>query len=427
MVLASSLPLTSYDCVIIGGGPAGTTVAALVAEAGFSTLLLEREKMPRFHVGESLMPETYWPLKRLGVLEKMKSSIFVQKTGVQFVSPSGKDSQPFYFQKHDPRECAQTWHVERSDFDHLLFQNASEKGAVCQDEMRVLDVSIDNQASPVVTFRNSSGTAERVATKVLVDATGQNAFLANRLGLQVYSETLRKASIWGYFRGAQRNHENAQEFTTILHTKAKESWFWYIPLSNDVVSVGLVGDTRFLFKDRQAPQEIFDAQSDNCPGLQQRLESAKQLDTLHVAKEFSYTTTQKSGDGWVLVGDAYGFIDPIYSTGVYLALKSGELAADSIIEGLQTENYSASQLGKWTDDFDTNVLSFRKLVDAFYTSEFSFAHFLKDFPEHQGNLTDLLIGRAFYEGADRIFEDLDPALAMARSDQTNSNEQLSST
>ncbi|MEE2737083.1 MAG: tryptophan 7-halogenase, partial [Planctomycetota bacterium] len=101
MVLASSLPLNSYDCVIIGGGPAGTTVAALVAEAGFSTLLLEREKMPRFHVGESLMPETYWPLKRLGVLEKMKSSIFVQKTGVQFVSPSGKDSQPFYFQKHD--------------------------------------------------------------------------------------------------------------------------------------------------------------------------------------------------------------------------------------------------------------------------------------------------------------------------------------
>ena len=247
------------------------------------------------------------------------------------------------------------------------------------------------------------------------------------MGLQVYSETLRKASIWGYFRGAQRNQENAQEFTTILHTKAKESWFWYIPLSNDVVSVGLVGDTRFLFKDRQAPQEIFDAQSDNCPGLQQRLESAKQLDTLHVAKEFSYTTTQKSGDGWVLVGDAYGFIDPIYSTGVYLALKSGELAADSIIEGLQTENYSASQLGKWTDDFDTNVLSFRKLVDAFYTSEFSFAHFLKDFPEHQGNLTDLLIGRAFYEGADRIFEDLDPALAIARSDQTNSNEQLSST
>ena len=124
----------SYDCVVLGGGPAGSSAAALVAEAGHSTLLVEREKVPRFHVGESLMPECYWTLERLGVLDQMKNSDFVKKYSVQFVTGDGKESQPFFFEKHDPRECSQTWQVERADFDKLLFDNAAAKGADCRDE-----------------------------------------------------------------------------------------------------------------------------------------------------------------------------------------------------------------------------------------------------------------------------------------------------
>ena len=137
-----------YDCIVMGGGPAGSTAAALIAAAGFSTLLVEREAVPRFHVGESLMPECYWTLERLGLLERMRTSDFVKKGSVQFVSHTGKESQPFFFREHDPRECSQTWQVERADFDKLLFDNAAEKGAECRDRTRVLSVLFEGSRAP---------------------------------------------------------------------------------------------------------------------------------------------------------------------------------------------------------------------------------------------------------------------------------------
>jgi flavin-dependent dehydrogenase len=150
-----------YDCIVIGAGPAGSTAAALVAEAGCSTLLVERERVPRFHIGESLMPETYWTLQRLGVLERMKSSPFIKKLSVQFVSASGKESQPFFFRDHDPRECAETWQVERADFDKLLFDNAAEKGADCRDRTRVLSVDFEDRRATGVTLQTDDGTQHR--------------------------------------------------------------------------------------------------------------------------------------------------------------------------------------------------------------------------------------------------------------------------
>ena len=136
---------SSYDCVVIGAGPAGSTAAALIAESGHSTLLVERASMPRFHVGESLMPETYWTFQRLGILDRLRQSSFVRKVGVQFVGESGKQSQPFHFFDHDPRDCAQTWHVERAGFDQLLFETAREKGAECLDTTKVLDVQFQRR------------------------------------------------------------------------------------------------------------------------------------------------------------------------------------------------------------------------------------------------------------------------------------------
>ena len=135
----------SFDCLVIGAGPAGCTTAALVAESGLRTLLVERDKMPRFHVGESLMPETYWTFQRLGIWEEFKRIGFTKKNGVQFVSSDDKESKPFFFDEHDDRECAQTWHVQRADFDQLLYQNAMKRGATCLDETRVLDPGTDSR------------------------------------------------------------------------------------------------------------------------------------------------------------------------------------------------------------------------------------------------------------------------------------------
>ena len=198
------------------------------------------------------------------------------------------------------------------------------------------------------------------------------------------------------------------EVTCILHTESKEAWFWYIPLGNGTVSVGLVGDNDFLLKRGGSPQQTFEAEMKNCPGVNRRLIDATQVDRLHIAKEFSYHTSERAGNGWVLVGDAGGFIDPIYSSGVYLALKSGMMAGEAVAAGLHSNDTSKKQLGVWTRDFEAGVGWIRKLVQAFYTNNFSFGSFMKAHPQHAGNLTDLLIGRVFDGKPGRIFKDLDP-------------------
>jgi flavin-dependent dehydrogenase len=406
---------SAYDCIVIGAGPAGCAAAALVAEAGCSTLLLEREKLPRFHVGESLMPETYWTLRRLGVLERMKHSTFVRKLGVKFIDGAGRESQPFFFRQHDPRECVETWQVERAEFDKLLFDNAAEKGAHCRDQTRAREVLFDGRRAVGVRLELPDGAQREVRGRVIVDATGQQCLLASRLGLRVDNPKLKKAAVWGYYRGAQREAGELAGGTLIMHTADDRSWFWYIPLSGDVTSIGVVADHDYLLRDRGSPAGAFEDELVKCPGLARRLIDAQLVSKLRVAKEYSYTTRQPAGDGWVLIGDAQGFIDPIYSSGVFLALRSAELAADAIVAGLKKDDLSAAQLGSWAEGFNAGVHWIRKLVEAFYTDAFSFGAFVRDYPQHRGHLTDMLIGRVFDNGAARVFDDLDPLLEQARS------------
>ena len=232
----------TYDCLIMGAGPAGSTAAALVSARGYRTGLIEREKMPQMKVGESLMPETYWIFEKLGILDEFQKLGFVKKHGVQFVSSSDKESEPFIFREHDDRDCSETWHVERSRFDKLLFDTAAKNGANCLEETRVMDVQFNNNGIHSVIVRGNDNKDRTLKARVVVDATGQQAMLANRMGTREIDPDLRKAAIWTYFRGAQRNGGNNPEVTCILHTNSKDAWFWYIPLSDDVVSVGLVGD-----------------------------------------------------------------------------------------------------------------------------------------------------------------------------------------
>lgn len=398
----------SYDCVVMGAGPAGSTVAALVAECGHNTLLLEREKFPRFHVGESLMPETYWAFERLGILSELQRIGFVRKNGVQFVNSDDKETRPFIFSEFDDRDCAVTWHVERAKFDKLLFDTAYNRGATVVEEARVLDVELKKTSPHLVRVRVGDGKEQDIAARVLVDATGQQSLIAHRLGLRVPYDDLRKSAIWGYFGGAQRNGGSNPEVTCILHTRSKDAWFWYIPLSDGTVSVGLVGDNEFVLKRRGTPEQTFQTELNNCPGLKRRLQDATLTSKYFVAKEFSYTTTRQAGDGWVLVGDAGGFIDPIYSSGVFLAVASGVMAADAIQAALAANDLSARRLGCWTADYEAGVDHIRKLVRAFYNKPFSFGEFVRAFPQHRGHLVDLLVGKVFSGNPGKIFEDMDP-------------------
>jgi flavin-dependent dehydrogenase len=425
------IPVSSeYDCVVIGGGPSGSTTAALVADAGFKALLLERDAEPRRKVGESLMPETYWVFERLGVLPGLRKGPFVEKVGVQFVSSSGKESSPFVFTRHDPRECGRTWHVERAKFDQFLLDNAATKGVEVHRGVRVLEVVFEGERAVGVRIAppdkqngtsNSSSASDFIRAKVVVDASGQAGLLGARFGLRNPNPKFRKAAVWGHFRGSRRDIIENGVMTVCFRTLSNRSWFWHIPLSNDVVSIGVVGDADYFFRPGAGtPDEIFAAEVADCPAMAKRLEGTDKVAGLDVVKEYSYATARSSGDGWVLVGDSWGFIDPIYSSGVWFALKSGQLAADAIIEGLRTGDTSGAQLGKWVPEFARGTTWVKKLAEAWYCGQFRVGKFIREYPQHVGPMTDILIGRIFHPDAGRLFDDLDPWLERMKTEGVTS-------
>ena len=403
----------NFDVITIGAGPGGCTTATLLAQQGLKTLLLDRTKAPTFKIGESLIPGTYWTLRRLGVIEKMKNSHFQKKYSVQFYGQSGKGSAPFYFYENDPHESSITWQVLRSEFDQMLLENAIEHGVQAERGVAVHQILFDGDRAVGVRAKQADGEIADLFAQVVVDATGQSALLSRQMKLGKNEVKLKNASIFTHFEDAVRDEGIDEGATLIMHTENKDSWFWYIPLANNIVSVGVVGAIDYLMRDAQAgvptrtsagSQQIFDNQVEKCQTLKSRIKDAKQLFPVKVTKDFSYRAAKIAGHGWVLVGDAFGFLDPVYSSGVLLSLRSGEMAADCIMDAFATRDFSGSQLGLFRQEFIQGMEAFRKLVYAFYTKEFSFAKFLKKFPHCKQGIIDILSGNVFKPDVHQIFE-----------------------
>jgi flavin-dependent dehydrogenase len=401
-----SPPSDDPDVVVIGGGPAGSTVSTLLAQQGCRVQLFERERFPRFHIGESLIPETYWVLKRLNMLPKMQRSHFVKKYSVQFANSAGKLSAPFYFWDNKPHECSQTWQVARSEFDQMMLDNAREHGVDAHECVRVVDVLFEGERAVGVRIRPLGGSDREVRAKVVVDASGQNGLLQNKFRLRVWDPVLNKGAIWTYWEGAYRDTGRDEGATMVLQTADRKGWFWYIPLHDDIISVGVVAPFDDLFKGRGPYAQTYEAEVERCPAVKQRVASARRVTGYFATKDYSYRAKQVSGEGWVLIGDAFAFLDPLYSSGVLLALRSGEMAAEAIVEGLARGDTSAAQLGGWGPTFSDGVDRMRRLVCEYYDG-FSFGNFVRAYPHLRGTVTDLLIGDLFTEKVDKVWQPME--------------------
>jgi len=402
----------TYDAIVIGGGPAGATAATILAQHGRRVLVLERDRFPRYHIGESLVPYTWFSFERLGVLDWIKRSGSPVKHSVQFVSTNGKVSQPFYFFKTIKHECASTWQVLRSDFDTMMLKNAAAKGAEVRHGVTVRDVLVEGERIVGVKAQLADGGLEIHRAKVVVDASGRDTLLAGRLGWKRRDPNLNKIAIFTYFKGAVRDPGLDEGATTIAYIH-KKGWFWYIPLVDDAVSVGVVSDRDHLYRGSSNPEEIFRRESEECQWIREHLTPGTRQGPVRVTGEFSYRATRTAGDGFCLIGDAFSFLDPVFSSGVFLALKSGELAADAIHVGLTKGEICASTFEGYSQEIRHALDSFRHLVMAFYDHSFSFSEFISAYPNLQPQLVDALMGN--------VFKDLRPLFeALESSSKTSS-------
>jgi hypothetical protein len=383
-----------YDVIIIGGGPAGAATGSLLAEYGHRVLILEREKFPRYHVGESLIPFTFGPLERLGLVERMKASHFQKKYSVMFVQPDGKRSQPFYFHtRYDINTVAQTWQVLRSEFDEMLLRHAAEHGAEVREECTVTALLRDaDEAVTGVTVKNADGTLQEITAHLTIDATGKEAFASNRLGWRLPDPKLNKVAVWTYYQGAVRQ-SGIDEGTTTVAAIPEKGWFWHIPQHGDRISVGVVAEGKYLSRDGvRDPKAMMDREIENNPWMREHLATGQQVGEYWITSEYSRHSKYGSSPGLLLVGDAFAFLDPVFSSGVMLALKSAVLAADAVHEALEAGDVSPQRFAGYGAAIRVSVENMRKLVYAFYDPNFSFKDLIMRFPEAGAAVTDCLSG-----------------------------------
>ncbi|MBI4657373.1 MAG: tryptophan 7-halogenase [Verrucomicrobia bacterium] len=382
-----------YSAVIIGGGPAGSAAGAILAEHGHRVLILEREKFPRYHIGESLIPFTFHPLQRLGLIPKMKSSNFVKKYSVQFVQPNGKASQPFYFfMRYDRDSVAQTWQVLRSEFDEMLLNHARNKGAQVKEEITVKELIWEDDRVTGVRAQDKKGGITNYRAPITLDCTGKEAFGAVRNGWRVRDPYLNKVAVWTYYKGAKRDPGIDEGATTVAFVPEK-GWFWYIPQHEDMVSVGVVAEGKYLTRGGvKDPGQIFHREVEQNLWIKDHLACGQQVGRYYLTSEYSFHARHCGTEGLLLVGDAFAFLDPVFSSGLMFALKSGVLAGDAIHEALLAGDFSPDRFREYAKTLREGVENMRKLVYAFYNPNFSFRALADKYPDLVGDVTDCLSG-----------------------------------
>jgi flavin-dependent dehydrogenase len=356
----------SWDLAVIGGGPGGATAAALGARAGLRVACFERERFPRFHVGESLLPANVPLFERLGVLHTLEAEGFLRKYGAAFIDDTEGRRRVVEFRRE--RGLADhAFNVPRADFDRILLEHAQKQGATVLQGARVEQVAA-GPGGVRLDVRQDDGRMQPVEAAFVVDATGRDAIMAARLGRREPMPDLGKAALYAHFRGGDRWPGRTEGYIRIV--LFEHGWFWWIPFAGDLTSVGCVLHRRVV-KDRAGTVEaLFEAMIDACPSVRGWLGRATRATPVHAEANFSYRTAPAAGDRFVAIGDAVTFVDPIFSTGVFIAMQSAELAVGAIVDLLRDGDFRTARLERYRARVARGTALFFDLIGRYYDPAF---------------------------------------------------------
>lgn len=350
--IPNTLPDASSDVLVVGGGPAGSTIAALLAERGNQVVLVEKDRHPRFHIGESLLPLNLPLLERLGVMDEIER-IGMIKYGAEFVSPYHNKSVTFNFANAWHKDLPYSYQVRRSEFDHILLKNAVAKGAAVVEGCRVTEIEFGSASGALIQARDDNGRSCSWRAKFLVDATGRDTLLATRLGIKHRNRKHSSAAIFGHFTGARRLP--GKEAGNITVFWFDYGWFWFIPLADGMTSVGAVCRPQYIKSRKTDLVGFFKNAIELCPALADRLKDAQLATAVTATGNYSYRAERMIGKNYIMLGDAFAFIDPLFSAGVFLAMNSAFAGADVVSTCLSEPRKAKRALKRFDADIRRGV------------------------------------------------------------------------
>lgn len=360
---APRLSCPMRDVIVIGGGPAGSTAATLLARQGHSVTLLERERFPRFQIGESLLPYNNDLFERLGVTEQLKSGPFFPKFGAYFVTGDGKVGYRFRFDRNLRAPYTRSFQVKRAEFDHVLLKNAAANGVEVREQTSVSAVDLSDPERAVITIAGG----EQLEARFVVDASGHGSVVGQKVGEKSDIAELRKIAFFAHYKNVVKDAGRDAGNTLIVILKGG-SWFWLIPVTDEIMSVGVVVDRDHFLACGLQPQQLLDRTIAQTPFVAERMRDAEQTTQIYARKDFSFRMRNLVGPNYALAGDAAGFMDPIFSTGVFMAMKSADIVAAAAGERLKGGSMKA--LRRYERDMTGALDKYTRFILRFYERNF---------------------------------------------------------